>query len=246
MGIQMKLTVYGNNATCPEKDGACSSFLLEFGNKKILIDMGSGSSAKIQRDIDIKQLDAIIISHLHFDHVADLFCVKYMLETRKAKGEDIPTIPLYTPTLPKWASNELLTNDVFKHIKIKDNLIVSLFGATIIFKQMVHLIESYGIRVECEGKRFAYTGDTGIFPGILDLARGVDLFLSEATFPSCQSAEEGHHLSSASAATIAKNANVKKLLLTHYHSEDKEEILKEAKAIFANTELSVIGESLTF
>ncbi len=246
MGTQMKLTVYGNNATCPEKDGACSSFLLEFGNKKILIDMGSGSSAKIQRDIDIKQLDAIIISHLHFDHVADLFCVKYMLETRKAKEEDIPVISLFMPTLPEWASNELLTNDVFKHIEIKDNLTVSLFGATITFKQMVHLIESYGLRVEYAGKRFAYTGDTGIFPGIVDLARDVDLFLSEATFPSNKSAEEGHHLSSASAAKIAKDANVKKLLLTHYHSEDKEEILKEAKSIFENTELSVIGEGFTF
>lgn len=239
----MKLTVYGNNATCPEKDGACSAFLLEFNDKKLLLDMGAASSAKIQRDIDIKELDAIIISHMHFDHVADLFCVKYMLETRKAKGEEIKRIPLYTPPLPDWAKAELLTNDVFEQFVIKDNSMVNLFGATIRFKKMVHLIESYAIRVEYKDKIFAYTGDTGMFPGIEEIATNASLFLSEATFTHDQSAEENHHLSALSAALIAQKANAHKLLLTHFHSEEKAEILKEAKAIFNNTELSVIGKS---
>ena len=68
----MKLTVFGNNATCPEADGACSCYLLQTKGKRILLDMGNGSAAKLQKHLPLTQLDAIIISHLHFDHVGNL------------------------------------------------------------------------------------------------------------------------------------------------------------------------------
>ena len=64
----MRMTVYGNNATCPEADGACSCFLIEAEGRRILLDMGNGSLAKLQKDVDLDALDLIAISHLHFDH----------------------------------------------------------------------------------------------------------------------------------------------------------------------------------
>lgn len=45
----MKLTVFGNNATCPEADGACSCYLLQTKGKRILLDMGNGSAAKLPK-----------------------------------------------------------------------------------------------------------------------------------------------------------------------------------------------------
>ena len=86
----MRMTVYGNNATCPEADGACSCFLIEAEGRRILLDMGNGSLAKLQKDVDLAALDLIAISHLHFDHFGDLFCAKYQLESRRACGEAIP------------------------------------------------------------------------------------------------------------------------------------------------------------
>lgn len=80
----------GNNATCPEADGACSCFLIEAEGRRILLDMGNGSLAKLQKDVDLAALDLIAISHLHFDHFGDLFCAKYQLESRRACGEAIP------------------------------------------------------------------------------------------------------------------------------------------------------------
>ena len=82
----MRMTVYGNNATCPEADGACSCFLIEAEGRRILLDMGNGSLAKLQKDVDLAALDLIAISHLHFDHFGDLFCAKYQLESRRACG----------------------------------------------------------------------------------------------------------------------------------------------------------------
>lgn len=238
----MYVTVYGNNATCPEVDGACSCFLVETAGKKILLDMGNGSLAKLQRDVDISTLDLIVISHLHFDHFGDLFCAKYQLETRRAQGECISTIPLLTPALPDWAAAELLSNDVFEHYVIDEASQYELESIRINFIAMVHLVESYGVRVEANGKILAYSGDTGLCPQLSILAAGADIFLCEATFSDGICAEEGHHLSARSAASCAAENGVGHLLLTHFHGDQAAEILENAGKRFPATELTKIGE----
>ena len=152
----MKLTVFGNNATCPEADGACSCYLLQTKGKRILLDMGNGSAAKLQKHLPLTQLDAIIISHLHFDHFGDLFCAKYALETKRAYGENLKPIPLFIPALPQWASEELCTNDVFQIHTIKDGAAYDFDEVHFSFFAVKHLIESYGVRISAEGKTFAF------------------------------------------------------------------------------------------
>ena len=158
----MRMTVYGNNATCPEADGACSCFLIEADGGRILLDMGNGSLAKLQKDVDLAALDLIAISHLHFDHFGDLFCAKYQLESRRACGEAIPRIPLLTPRLPAWARAELCTNDVFEPHVIEDGLRFRMGDAALEFIGTVHLVESYGVRLKAEGRTLAYSGDAGV------------------------------------------------------------------------------------
>ncbi|MEI3014382.1 MAG: MBL fold metallo-hydrolase [Ruthenibacterium lactatiformans] len=153
----MRMTVYGNNATCPEADGACSCFLIEADGGRILLDMGNGSLAKLQKDVDLAALDLIVISHLHFDHFGDLFCAKYQLESRRACGEAIPRIPLLTPRLPAWARAEPCTNDVFEPHVIEDGLRFRMGDAALEFIGTVHLVESYGVRLEAEGRTLAYS-----------------------------------------------------------------------------------------
>lgn len=237
----MKLTVFGNNATCPEADGACSSFLVEAGPKKILLDMGNGSLAKIRQKVDLADLDIIIISHLHFDHFGDLFCAKYHLETRKAYGEEIHKILLLIPKLPDWAASELSTNDVFEIHTISDGYSFVFDSIEINFTELVHLIESYGVRIQAGGKTLAYSGDTGICDAVNAVAANADVFLCEATFCSKSNAEEKHHLSSKTAATVACDAGVKKLLLTHFHSNQREMIHTEARKYFDHVTLTEIG-----
>ena len=186
----MKLTVFGNNATCPEADGACSCYLLQTKGKRILLDMGNGSAAKLQKHLPLTQLDAIIISHLHFDHFGDLFCAKYALETKRAYGENLKPIPLFIPALPQWASEELCTNDVFQIHTIKDGAAYDFDEVHFTFFAVKHLIESYGVRISAEGKTFAYSGDTGVCDGLYKVASGADAFLCESTFCAGETAEE--------------------------------------------------------
>lgn len=238
----MKLTVFGNNATCPAADGACASYLLEAAGKRILLDMGNGSLAKIQQRIDLGTLDAIIISHLHFDHFGDLFCAKYQLETRKCYGETIAAIPLVAPALPQWAVQQLLDNDVFVYTAITPSVTFSLGEIVVEFVALKHSIESYGIRISVEGKIFAYSGDTGRCDGIETLACGADMFLCEATFLH-GTQEEGHHLSAASAAEIADKSGVQRLLLTHFHPSESNELFSQSQKSFEHSQLSeILGE----
>jgi len=238
----VQLIVFGNNATCPEANGACSSYMLDIDSKKILLDIGNGSVAKIKQKVDPAALDVIVITHLHFDHFGDLFCLKYQLETRKAYGEDIHKITLLIPELPEWAYAELSTNDIFDIKYISGDTVFHIDAADIdiSFFRVEHLIESYAVRVTYDNKIFVYSGDSGLCPNIKDAARNADLFLCESTFTADKSFERNHHLSGASAAQISVEAGVKTLVLTHYHLINKDLLLKEAKDIFPNTHISTI------
>lgn len=89
------------------------------------------------------------------------------------------------------------------------------------------------------GQSFAYLLDTGACKEAVKLAEGVDLLLSESTFLSSEAklAKRYSHLTAAMAATIAKEAQVGKLLLTHFSPRYKGigGFAKEAREIFKKT-----------
>ena len=138
-GNELNFTMAGD--ICPSQVAPCLLYT----------SMGNGSAAKLQKHLPLTQLDAIIISHLHFDHFGDLFCAKYALETKRAYGENLKPIPLFIPALPQWASEELCTNDVFQIHTIKDGAAYDFDEVHFTFFAVKHLIESYGVRISAEG-----------------------------------------------------------------------------------------------
>jgi ribonuclease BN (tRNA processing enzyme) len=242
----MKLTVLGNNGTCPKKDGACSSFLLETNNTKLLIDMGNGSVAKLLHICDLSEIDGIIVSHLHFDHMGDIFPYKYDIESRKYFGEKIKKIRLFIPPTPQWLYDELSTNNVFDIVYISDNLSDIFMDMQIQFCKVPHLVDSFGVRVAADSRIFAYSSDSGMSTQLEELAREADLFLCEATFLYEEARAVTHHMSALEAGEVAKKSGVKKLLLTHLSDPVRESIYcEEAKKFFKNTRVSHMLESYT-
>ena len=76
----MKLTVLGCNGPYPEPDGACSGYLLESGETRVLIDCGTGTLARLTAIMPPEKLDAVILSHLHYDHMSDMLPLIYKLQ----------------------------------------------------------------------------------------------------------------------------------------------------------------------
>ncbi|MBR5297466.1 MAG: ribonuclease Z [Parabacteroides sp.] len=88
-------------------------------------------------------------------------------------------------------------------------------------------------------KRYAYCSDTAYNRSIIPLIEGVDLLYHEATFMETDSAraKETFHSTARQAAEIARDAQVKRLVIGHYSAryEDLSELHKEATEVFPNT-----------
>ena len=97
-------------------------------------------------------------------------------------------------------------------------------------------------------RKYAYCSDTAYNEKIIPIIDGVDLLFHEATFAESElvRAKQTFHSTAKQAATIAKEANVKKLIIGHFSAryENDEILLNEAKEIFDNTVLA--NEGLSF
>lgn len=94
-------------------------------------------------------------------------------------------------------------------------------------------------------KTYAYCGDTVYDEQLIGKIKNVDLLYHEATYLHAlqQKAASRYHCTSIEAATIAKKANVKKLLIGHFSSmyETLDDFKAEACTVFENTELAIEG-----
>lgn len=229
----MKLTILGNNGPYPKAGGACSGYLLEEGETKVLIDCGNGVLSNFFKISDFEKLDAIILSHLHSDHVSDILVLKYAIGIKKIKGIYKGTLPLYTPMDDMDLVNRLNYNDSFEIIPIDGNKTIKIKDINIEFKKMIHPVETYSIKATNEKKIFVYSSDTSYNEELIDFAQNADLFLCESGILKEDKNEETAHLTPGEAGDIASKAKVKRLVLTHFWPEYRlDKILKEGKETF--------------
>src|SRR5688572_30429358 len=91
----MRLTVLGCAGSFPGPESACSAYLVEADGFRLLMDFGTGSLSALQRYADLSAVDAILLTHLHCDHVLD--AVGYVVVRRYAPEGPYPPLPLYAP-----------------------------------------------------------------------------------------------------------------------------------------------------
>ncbi|MGW4288662.1 ribonuclease Z [Streptomyces sp. NPDC004673] len=93
------------------------------------------------------------------------------------------------------------------------------------------------------GQRFAFVMDTRLCPGVRTLADGCDLLVIESTFldEDVTLAEDHGHLTAGQAATVARDAGVRHLVLTHFSQRysDPTEFERQARATGFDGELTV-------
>jgi hypothetical protein len=90
----MRLRVLGSSGGYPAPGRPSSGFFLEHGEAKLWIDAGNGTFAELQRAVDVTRVDALLLSHIHADHCADVYplhvAIRYGLEGSFK-------LPLYAP-----------------------------------------------------------------------------------------------------------------------------------------------------
>ncbi|MDF2671684.1 MAG: fold metallo-hydrolase [Paenibacillus sp.] len=238
------MTVLGRYGTFPAAGGACSGYLLEHEGKYVLLDCGNGVMSRLQSYCHLENLEAVIVTHLHDDHVGDLRILKYAIETKRAFGTMSGPLKVHMPVEPTELFGALRYTSAFDMEPVDSSSVIHVAGMTVRFAPMVHSIPCYAVSVEADGKRLVYSGDTVMHSGLIDFARGADVFLCESTI-----AAEGPvpipHMSAGQAGQAASEAAVKQLLLTHlWCEEDAERCLEAAQVYFQQTE--VVQELRTY
>ncbi|UPQ86452.1 MBL fold metallo-hydrolase [Ignavigranum ruoffiae] len=224
----LSLDILGFYGGFPVEGSAASGYLLTSDQAKVLIDCGSGSLLKLSHLQALHDLDAVIISHLHNDHVADLLTLDHALIVAKRRGLRQHPLSLYLPEQPHTIYQRFETQQFQLHSlsSIKSFNILDLQMSVMPVR---HTISAYAIKISQGNKQWAYTGDTAYFPELISFVQGTDLLLSEATV----SAESKHssgrgHMSGQEAGELAQAAKVKRLVLTHLPSDGSHQAIKQA------------------
>ncbi len=214
----MRLTVLGCAGSFPGPESACSAYLVEAEGFRLLIDFGSGSLSALQRYSDMNAIDAIILTHLHCDHMLD--ACTYIVVRRYDPTGPRPALPVYAPLgaaeriSAAYSSEGEPIDDVYTFYGLQPGTFpIGPFTVTV--DRVNHPIETYGVRIEQGGSVIAYSSDTAPCEPLLRLAAGADLFLCEASYLDGADNPPGLHLTGGEAGEAATKADVGRLLLTH-------------------------------
>jgi ribonuclease BN (tRNA processing enzyme) len=214
----MRLTVLGCAGSFPGPEAACSAYLLEAEGFRLLIDFGSGSLSALQRYSDMNAVDAIVLTHLHCDHMLD--ACTYIVVGGCEPARPPPPVPFSAPLgaaeriSAAYSGDNEVIDDVYTFYGLQPGTFpIGPFTVTV--DRVNHPIETYGVRVEQAGKIFAYSSDTAPCEALLRLAAGADLFLCEASYLDGADNPPGLHLTGGEAGEAATKADVSRLLLTH-------------------------------
>ena len=214
----MRLTVLGCAGSFPGPESACSAYLVEAEGFRLLIDFGSGSLSALQRYSDMNAIDAIILTHLHCDHMLD--ACTYVVVRRYDPAGARPPVPVYAPLgaaeriSSAYSSANEPVDDVYTFYGLQPGTFpIGPFAVTV--DRVNHPIETYGVRIEHGGRVLAYSSDTAPCEPLLRLAAGADLFLCEASYLDGVDNPPGLHLTGREAGEAATKADVARLLLTH-------------------------------
>lgn len=219
----MRITILGNGAACPGPGGACSGFLVTEGKVNLLVDCGTGVVSNLQRHLDLRDVTDIVITHMHADHFIDLipyrYALRYGLEPRTGSRVRLHLPPDGHRTLAHvvevYAESETFISEVFQVNEYDPANSLNLSPLTIQFVPVRHYIPTWGLTI-AGSKKLAYSSDSGQCPELRQVADGADLFI--CNIGACLESEITSfwgHLKAAEAGALAREANVKRLLLSH-------------------------------
>lgn len=222
----MRLTVVGCSGSFAGPASPASCYLVQAEHDgrtaNLLLDLGSGALGGLQRHIDLVDLDAVVVSHLHPDHCVDI-CGLYVTRKYRPAGPVEGLLPVYAPAGAeerfRLMYHGLEPQGMTKAFDVRDladgkPFTVGPFRVTAL--RVHHPVEAYGFRVEADGKVLAYTGDTDSCPALSPLLADADLALVDSAFVDGRDSTRGIHLSGSRAAQAAVDAGgVQRLMLTH-------------------------------
>jgi len=242
----MKVTLLGTGCPQCDPDRLGPASLVQHGSRQLLIDVGSGATQRlISAGSSGRALDAVLLTHLHSDHIVDLF---QLVISSWHQGRNRPQriygpegtrrfvdglMALWRPELEQRIAHELRPSTAALEVEVVEiagGEVLRIDGLTVRTVAVDHfpVKPAYGFVVEADGTRAVFSGDTAPCPALVAAARGADLLVHECFIHGIMRPEPNlrtepglanvarYHTASSEIGKIAAEAQVRCLLLNHF------------------------------
>ncbi|GIX21727.1 MAG: cAMP phosphodiesterase class-II:metallo-beta-lactamase superfamily protein [Gammaproteobacteria bacterium] len=235
-----------------------TGFLIQ---ERVLLDAGTGVGRLPLAEL--ARIAHVFLSHAHLDHIAAL---PLLLDTRfgqvrepltvwgpAAVLEDLRRHVFNWRIWPDFAALPDRRAPALRYRPIeRDETVEPEPGLRLTALPAAHTVPACGYLVEGEGRRLAYSGDSGANPAFwrrLDALDRLDALIIECAFPQAQAglaARAGHHCPASLAADLARLRHRPRIWLTHLKPGEEATILAECRGALAGRRWRALrdGETL--
>jgi len=252
----VRITVLGKSPSWQDAGGACSGYLLEEGDTRLLVDCGNGVFAKLRERLDYLDVTAVVVTHMHADHCLDVVPFAYALTYSPRQqpvpvagytGTDVPVRPhLLVPRggvdvlrhLSALWGNDALVDTAFATQEYAPGDAIDVGEVRLSFALVPHYLPTFAIAVtpSAGGPRCVFGADCCPNEEIVDFARDSDLLILEATLPRPERDGIRGHLTAAEAGEHARRAAASRLVITHISDElDADHARRAAEKTFGDS-----------
>jgi ribonuclease BN (tRNA processing enzyme) len=200
----VKVRVIGCSPAWANPGGVQSGYLVD---DRLLVDCGPGVLAQLRRRESWPRVEAIVLTHTHLDHTADL--VGWLWGALMGPGRGLPQPELWAPPGGLDELEERLP-EAFRTRTYDGPFEAAGFRITPV---AVNHENGHGLRITDGVRTYAHSGDSGPTDALVELARDADLFLCEATQAEHDPAPM--HLRASDALSVAARAGARRLVLIH-------------------------------
>lgn len=241
----MKLTVIGYWGGYPSRNAASSAYLLEKDGFRLMLDFGSGVLAKLYQYTSVTDLNAVLISHYHPDHVADIGVLQHALVVENALTHGDKRIKIYGHN-ENGLEFERLNHDFTEAVRYDPEEVLIIGPFFIRFLKTNHPVACYGMRITDGESTLVYTADSAYQDEWIKFSHEADLLLADSNFYAAQNGQAAGHMTSAEVGKIASEANVGEVILTHLpHYGYHQQLVREAAEHFSG-HIMLAYEGLTW
>lgn len=236
----MKLTILGSGTCLPTAERNAAGYVVSLNSQHLLFDSGPGTIRRlVEAGFDFREINHLFYSHLHLDHIADLFPLLFSNKNAFREASRHP-IHLYGPPgfqhfyeiIAGALGSQFVSENykIFVHESISEAINFPDWKISMCY--VPHTENSLAWRIDAPDKAsLVYSGDTGFSPELIQLAQGCRVLLLECSFPENQ--KVAGHLIPSEAAQIAAAAGCDRLVLTHFYPPvDPPAILATARKYF--------------
>jgi ribonuclease BN (tRNA processing enzyme) len=219
----MQLVILGSGTAIPVADRFPAGYLVATARTTVMVDCGPGSLRRLaQSGASLRDLHAVLLTHYHTDHCADLAALLFALRSPHFAGR-APLRVFGAPGLERlvqklteawpWLAPRGYQLELIEvtpgRFALQDLEVTAL--------PIRHTAQSLGYRFATAAGSVALSGDADACDELVELARGTDVFVCDAATPDGQKLEG--HLTPGLAAEHAERAGSKTLVLTHFYPE---------------------------